>query len=103
MEDEGFEFRGSSGFSPKDVKVSNNNYGASGWKRIEHFENESGQKVDIFHDEPEQKPKPSLADQLFDSATARLSSKQGGHAGGRSQDSFGMFRAMAWRYVLSRQ
>jgi hypothetical protein len=47
---EGFEPRGSSVVSPEEVKKSGKDYGGPGWKRIEHFENAAGHKVDVFHD-----------------------------------------------------
>jgi hypothetical protein len=47
---EGFEPRGSSVVSPEEVKKSGKDYGGPGWKRIEHFENAVGHKVDVFHD-----------------------------------------------------
>jgi hypothetical protein len=47
-------FRGSSVLSPKDIKASSKSHGPPSWKRVEHFEDKSGRKVDIFHDEPDQ-------------------------------------------------
>ncbi len=50
MREQGFEPTGSSVVSPEEVKKSGKDYGGAGWKRIQHFENAAGHKVDIFHD-----------------------------------------------------
>jgi len=73
LEDAGFEFQGSSVLSPKEIEKSGKEYGASGWKRIEHFQTKDGQKVDIFHDEPEPKQaKNPQHEKLFSEALAGL-------------------------------
>lgn len=50
MKDLGFESRGSSLVSPEEAKKSGKQY-ADGWNRVEHFENEDGRKVDVWHND----------------------------------------------------
>jgi hypothetical protein len=84
MREQGFEPSGSSVVSPEEVKKSGKDYGGPGWKRIEHFQDQSGKRVDIFHDEPQANQKslskalpknPSAHQKLFDEATAALGSE----------------------------
>lgn len=81
MKDAGFEPRGSSLVSPKEAKASGKPYGGPGWKRAEHFENAAGQKIDVWHDEPERASQPSSQSEqpehqkLYDEALSGLSSK----------------------------
>jgi len=53
MKEAGFEPRGSTAVSPKEAEASGKPYGKPGWKRAEHFENSAGEKIDVWHDEPE--------------------------------------------------
>lgn len=55
LKEEGFDSRGSSALSPEETKASGKPYG-KGWQRAEHFEHPDGTKVDVWHDEPEEKP-----------------------------------------------
>jgi hypothetical protein len=59
MKQSGYESRGSSLVSPQEAKSSGKSYGSLGWKRAEHFENEDGHKIDVWHDEPD-KDAPNL-------------------------------------------
>lgn len=47
---EGYDTSGSSVLTPKEVEEWGKPSGTGGWKRIEHFENKAGRKLDVWHD-----------------------------------------------------
>lgn len=54
LETAGFEPRGSDLVYPEEASKSGKPY-AEGWNRVEHFEHPDGTKIDVWHDEPEEK------------------------------------------------